>query len=159
LLQGRYLDENGQPLAASAAATSTSGPFAEFKQIFVYMKFVMDQRKVPDLLSVCANSELPIEVRQVRVRPLGGVGPAGGGGVFGGFGGGMGGGGGMAAGNVGELALTDYDMLVEVSGIIYLYNPPIKENLGKGTAKNPEKRSFGLPTGSVTAPRGARGRR
>ena len=72
LLNGRYLDENGQPLPASAAMTSTSGPFAEFKQIFVYMKFVMDQRKVPDLLAACANSTLPIETRQVRIRPIGG---------------------------------------------------------------------------------------
>ena len=176
LLNGRYLDENGQPLAASAAKTPTSGPFAEFKQIFVYMKFVMDQRKVPDLLAACANSTLPIETRQVRIRPIGGStsgsGARGGGGMFNGGAGNAGGpgagampgnaGNGGGGGAAGDLAVTPYDMLVDVSGIIYLYNPPgedpEKSNLGKGTARSPGKRSFGVPTGTVQAPRAASGK-
>jgi hypothetical protein len=158
--------------------TSTSGPFAEFKQIFVYMKFVMDQRKVPDLLAACANSTLPIETRQVRIRPIGAGGSGGGGGGIGGgnmFNGGAGNargaggaakpgnaGGGGGGGAAGDLAVTPYDMLVDVSGIIYLYNPPGENaetsNLGKGTLSSPGKRLFGVPSGSVQAPRGASGK-
>ncbi|OYV85642.1 MAG: hypothetical protein B7Z73_13175, partial [Planctomycetia bacterium 21-64-5] len=85
-LEGRYLDEKGQPLKADATQ-----PFAEFRQMFVYMKFVMDQRRIPNLIAACANAELPIETRQVRVQMLQ-ADSGGGGGLFpggGGFGGGM----------------------------------------------------------------------
>ncbi|HEV7223455.1 MAG TPA: hypothetical protein VGN42_12185, partial [Pirellulales bacterium] len=41
LLDGRYIDDQGKPMK-----DDKSGPFAEFKQMFVYMKFVMDQRRL-----------------------------------------------------------------------------------------------------------------
>ncbi|MGH7138658.1 MAG: hypothetical protein ACREHD_23175, partial [Pirellulales bacterium] len=72
----RYLDDKGQSLAADATQ-----PFAEFKQVFVYMKFVMDQRRIPELVAACANARLPIETRQIRVQILksdGGLFPGGG---------------------------------------------------------------------------------
>ena len=33
----------------------------------VYMKLVMDQKRLPRLLVECANSKMPIEVREVRI--------------------------------------------------------------------------------------------
>jgi len=68
LLQGRYVDQNGQPLPAN------SNPFAEFKMMAVRLILLMDQRKIPDLLANCANSSMPVEVRRVTIRP--GQGPA-----------------------------------------------------------------------------------
>ena len=65
LRDGRYLDEKGQPLAAGAPE-----PFAEFKQVFVFMKLTMDQRAIPELIAACANAPLPVETRQVTVRML-----------------------------------------------------------------------------------------
>ncbi|HET6882452.1 MAG TPA: hypothetical protein VFI31_19960 [Pirellulales bacterium] len=62
-LADRYLDDKGQPLPAGATQ-----PFAEFKQVFVYMRFIMDQRRIPNLVAACANARLPIETRQLRVR-------------------------------------------------------------------------------------------
>jgi hypothetical protein len=94
LIDGRYIDENNHPVPAEAAFSgfvdpqSVEGknftsqlekhpgaggqpravkepPFTEFRQVFVDMQFVMDQRKIPDLMAACANSPLPIEIRQV----------------------------------------------------------------------------------------------
>ena len=36
--------------------------------MFVNMQFVMDQRKIPELLAACANSPLRIEPRQVMMQ-------------------------------------------------------------------------------------------
>jgi len=75
LLDNRYLDDQGKPLKGEP-------PYSEFKQMFVYMRFIMNQRKVPDLLAACANVPLPIETRQVRVHvsdPTGGMSQGGGG--------------------------------------------------------------------------------
>lgn len=221
---GRYLDDKGQPLSGN------NQPFAEFRQMFVYMKFIMDQRKIPDLIAACANAPLPIETRQVRVQTLkddqgaggGGLFPGGGGGMnpsgaggtapqgmmggmaggtappgmasgaamggmgnyggatspmpgggmggmggmmggmggmMGGMGGMMGGMGGMMGGmggldsagvQEGGVETTVYDGVVELSGVIYLYNPPDMAKLGQGGAASPEKRSFGVPK---TAPK------
>ncbi|MEX0713574.1 MAG: hypothetical protein WD278_14550, partial [Pirellulales bacterium] len=107
LLKGRYLDEQGRPIDFNA-----SQPFAEFKQIFVQMKFVMDQRRIPDLLSQCANAPIPVEVRRVRIKlGLGGgrvtelagrqAGGGGGGNMAGG--GGLGGAGGQMGGAMGGM--------------------------------------------------------
>lgn len=96
LQNGRYLDAKGQRLPSSSLATP---PFAEFKQMFVRIKVVMNQEMIPDLLVACANADLPIEVRQVRITFDPSVSSRSGGG--GGMGGGMGGGapgGGMGGG-------------------------------------------------------------
>jgi hypothetical protein len=213
-LADRYLDDKGQPLA-----DVKNQPFAEFKQVFVYMRFIMDQRNIPNLVAACANARLPIETRQIRVQVLktdgldssgsslfsgggvgggmgpggmtsGGMGPGGmtsGGMTSGGMGpggmgpggmtsggmtsggmtsGGMGPGGmgpgGMGPGGVGGglgsgaqdggVETTDYDAIVSLSGVIYLYNKPDIAKLGTGTAGAPEKRSFGVPTKSVHPP-------
>ncbi|MEX2120670.1 MAG: hypothetical protein WD847_19720 [Pirellulales bacterium] len=214
LLIGRYLDERGRPIDFNAPQ-----PFAEFKQIFVRMKFVMDQRRIPDLLAQCANAPIPVEVRRVRItfglsggdvtRLAGGQAGGGGGGNMGGMaGGGMGGMaggmggmaggmggmaggmggmaggmggmaggmggmaggmGGMAGGRMGGMAggrggmagggmgggggmassvpveTGPYDAVVEVCGVVYIYNRPEKEKLGTGSAADPSQRVFALP--------------
>ena len=83
LEDGRYVDDKGNRLANAA-----SGPFTEFKLMPVLIELVIDQRRIPLLLAECANSELPVEVRMVRINPGDGGGGAGGGGRRGG---GMGG--------------------------------------------------------------------
>ena len=155
LTNNRYLDDQGKPMSGNG-----TGPFAEFKQMFVYMRFVMDQRKLPDLLAACANAPLPIETRQVRVH-IGDQDKAaagGGNGMMPGAGadGGMrmpqfGGGGGMGIGG-GQLETGPYDVVVELSGIIYLYNPPDIAKLGTGSSPDPAKRSFSVPTAKVAVP-------
>ena len=151
LLDNRYLDDQGKPMKGDPSG------YAEFKQMFVYMKFIMNQRKVPDLLASCANVPLPIEVRQVRVHVIeqatgasqqGGMMGMGGGMM--GMGGGMGGMGGMGGG--GESIPYEpgpYDAIVELSGVIYLYNPPDIAKLG---SKAPAERSFSVPKGRVALP-------
>lgn len=156
LTNNRYLDDQGKPMSGSGP-----GPFAEFKQMFVYMRFVMDQRKLTDLLAACANAPLPIETRQVRVHigdqdkaAAGGGGAGmmpGGGGADGGMGMPQFGGGGMGIGG-GQLETGPYDVVVELSGIIYLYNPPDIAKLGTGSSSDPAKRSFSVPTAKVAVP-------
>ena len=53
LLDGRYLDDQGKPMKGDG-----TGPYAEFKQMFVYMRFLMDQRKLPDLLAALRQRPL-----------------------------------------------------------------------------------------------------
>ena len=52
----------------------------------------------------------------------------------------------------GAVEVTVYDAVVELSGVIYLYNPPDKTKLGSGGAGSPDKRSFGVPKTSVHVP-------
>ncbi len=79
----------GKPLGYNAPE-----PYAEFKIMPFQMQLIMDQRKIPDFLANCANSPLPVEVRQVNITstetPPANVGA---GGNAGGYGGGMPGGG------------------------------------------------------------------
>lgn len=160
LLNYRYVDDKGVPLAADAEP-----PYAEFKMMPIQMELVVDQRKISRLLVECANSSMPIQILSVRTRPgegrplnlaaasgeasgmtaaLGGEGaiaPPGHGGGFGGFGG-FGAGlhrGGEGGGSTG--ATTDptdptlyWDIPIELKGIIYIYNPPDKSKLGTGSA-------------------------
>jgi hypothetical protein len=52
----------------------------------------------------------------------------------------------------GGVETTIYDAIVELSGVIYLYQPPDIAKLGTGAAGSPDKRSFGVPTTTVHAP-------
>jgi hypothetical protein len=93
-VDNRYLDDKGEPLKG------TNHPYAEFKQMFVYMKFIMDQRRIPELVAACANANLPIETRQIKVQMLKSEsGSSSGGSLFGGAT--FGGGGGMGPGAMG----------------------------------------------------------
>jgi len=95
LMRGRYVDFNGDPLAAD------SNPFAEFKLMPVHVVVIMDQQKMPDFLVSLANCEMPVDVTQVSIQAGGrlpvssvGMGAEGGGTMPGGYGGGGGDGGG-----------------------------------------------------------------
>jgi hypothetical protein len=56
----------------------------------------------------------------------------------------------------GAVETTVYDAVVELSGVIYLYDPPDITKLGQGSAGAPDKRSFGVPTSSVQVPGASR---
>lgn len=134
LLEGRYLDENCVPVSAEAALKNP--PFSEFKQILVKMRFIMDQRKLPELLAQCANSPLPIEARQVLMHfvdidsvtatPMGGMEQ------------------GVERPNI-PADHGPYDAIVEVRGIVYIYNEPVESKLGTGSAPKPAQRLLGVP--------------
>lgn len=64
LNQFRYVDQQGNPLAADAKP-----PFAEFKMMPVYMKLIINQMKLPELLAKCANSAMPVEVSRIAFQP------------------------------------------------------------------------------------------
>jgi hypothetical protein len=92
---------------------------------------------------------------------MGGMGGGGMGGMGGGFrpptvmgggmmGGGMGGMGGFGGGGQSiPIEAGPFDALVELSGVIYLYNAPDIAKLG---SKAPAARSFSVPKGKVAAP-------
>jgi len=110
--QGRYVDDQGQPIPATQADT------AEFKLMPVQMKLVIDQREIPSLLASCANAELVVEVRRVRINP-----------DAGGDSGRPAGGAGNRGGDNKNLA-NPYNVTIALYGLIYIYNPPDKQKLG-----------------------------
>ncbi|MDY0167955.1 MAG: hypothetical protein RBS80_15510 [Thermoguttaceae bacterium] len=153
LMDGRYVDENGQPL--SAYQFENQPPYAEFKMMMVHMDLFMHQRRIPKLLVDCANSAMPVEVVRVRINP--GQGGQAALGEQGGARGAMGGGRPLMRptpgrsrgpqivreGAVGGAQTTqeeEHDYVnVEVFGIIYIYNPPDLAKLGTGAAAAAEK--------------------
>jgi hypothetical protein len=214
--EGRYVDDKYQPLTAArlrGALTSTApedAMLAVAKRMPVRIRVWIDQRRLNLLIAECGNSELPVEVRQVRInRPpaapgamgMGGMGGMSGDGGYGGgmggmggmggtgFGGGMGSadsgyggggsgfggtpsggmgmpgggmpgsgdggyGGGMSPGtrSVTQDAAIDPNLIpVELYGIVYIYNPANKTQLGLD--KPPEAPpTDGVPPTDVTAP-------
>lgn len=104
--EGRYVDATGKTLAAGEGAKQ------QYKRLPVYLKLNMDQRQITKLLAECANSPLPLEVRQLRFGAKdnreGGSKPA----------------------TATPAAADTHEVAVELNGIIYLYNPPDSEKLG-----------------------------
>ncbi len=175
LLDGRYVDESGNPLGADQ-----EHPYAEFKMMPIRLDLVMDQRKIRRLLGECANSSMPIEVKRVTIRL--GQGQQGRQGSRGGRTGSLAGpsSGISASGATGMLPQTlpanrratgeqgqagPWDLPIEMEGIIYIYNPPNRDLLGTGAAAQevvggPEtptpgtEQSTGGPTPPATAPAG-----
>jgi len=144
LLTNRYVDNNGEPLAADAAH-----PYAEFKMMPIYMRLRIDQRRIPRLLAECANSNMPIEIKAIEFQPgrglrfdlgalerkssedsQGGVG----GGGFVGFGSPVGSAKTPSSYDIQEDSDTTYDVTLELNGIIYIFNPPDERVFGTGTA-------------------------
>ena len=112
-LANRYVDERGNPLAADSEKPK------QFNRIPVFMRVTIDQRELGKFLVLCANSPLPIEVRQFRLESpeyLVSKGDRNQRGTGGG------------AGKTLDLTpATDagyYDVAIEVFGIIYIFNPP-----------------------------------
>jgi hypothetical protein len=108
LLTSRYLDDTGAPLAGDGDLGK------EYRQLPIRMELVMDQRYIPQMLVECANSPLPIEVKQLRINPdkaLAG---------FEGMGGSMG-----MSSNPALSSVTDPNFaMVEVKGVVFIYNDP-----------------------------------
>jgi hypothetical protein len=125
LTSNRYVEDNGKPLAQS-----DKSPYAEFKMMPVVLELTVDERRIPDLLVNCANSNMPIEVRMIRLRPGAGEAQQLAAGLN------------VAAGTghtppAGTMARTDslaFDMPIEIQGLIYIYNPPDEKQLGTGAA-------------------------
>ena len=77
--EGRYVDNNYEALPAESlrALWANEGGdldpekayLAVAKRVPVRFRISVDQRKLPSLLVECANAELTVEVRQVRVNP------------------------------------------------------------------------------------------
>jgi len=121
---GRYVDEKGRPLPANQ-----TGP-PEFKRMPIHLRLIMDQRNVTELLSECANSPLPVEVRQVRLNNNSKGRQAGGGGMPGRLANPLGGLADPQAQREGGEDVNPFDMPVEIHGIIYIFNPPDEKKLG-----------------------------
>ncbi len=166
LMSGRYIDDKGQPIAvgggdaaagapapeASAPAAAEAPPLdmsqfgAGYKRLPIRMVLRMDVRKLPILITACANEPLRVEVQEVRINPSDASATNGGmmGGMMGGYGGergGPGGGGGyrpsgmMGGGSPGASLFPDrtgiqtflarpYEATVVVQGIIYIFKKP-----------------------------------
>jgi hypothetical protein len=180
-LAGRYVDDQGKPLTDPAQQ-----PYAEFRMMPINLRLVIEQNQIPKLLAECANSNMPIEVRKFRLltaefppfEPAEGGGAAAAGPAAAGGKQKVQGSGGFRppapARGVGPRGKTENPtgeeeecinpmeppVPVEVQGIIYIYNPPDRQNLGKGTAGGAVAPSGGpaagpaIPVGPVTAPPG-----
>jgi hypothetical protein len=148
--EGRYVDVNYQPIPPDRlrlAFTSTKSDeafLAVAKRMPVRMHLVVDQRYLNRLLAECGNSNLIVEIRQLRMnRPVfdgtssggggfanpiaGGGGEAGRGGFAferggGGFGRGPSGGGRESSGGT-EETVSPHEVDIELYGIVYIYNP------------------------------------
>ena len=113
--EGRYLDPEGKPLPPGEAASK------QFKRMPIFLRLAIDQREINKLLVECANSPLPVEVRQLRIAVTKG-------------------GGSSAARQTpatnrgteqGPPTESDsYEVPIELAGIIYIYNPPDAAKLG-----------------------------
>jgi hypothetical protein len=70
LFVDRYVDDKGQPLEVQSEYPYVNPKPPEFKLMPIHLSLVMDQRRLPRLLVECANSNMPIEVKRVRVLKM-----------------------------------------------------------------------------------------
>lgn len=153
LIDRRYVRANGQPILASE-----EDPDPEYNLIPFRLRVRMDQRRIMSLLSVCANSALPIRVREVQVAKWGEMSSASGGSAAASFGGGRG-----AAAlplPTAEELRGPYDVALELRGTIYIYQRPnplhIPELLRKLAEENAkaaaDAKAAGSPPGAAATP-------
>jgi hypothetical protein len=166
----RYVDKfyNALPAATLRAAASSDRPEDAYlrvaKRMPIRMRVRMDQRAINRLLVECANFNLTVEVRQIRVNPqdLGmrqgvsgmsylqeGGEPAGGDFLqeFGGRREGFSLEGPPRLGRLGGLEIDfPYDVIVEIYGIIYIYNP-VDETILRGDEEGGAGRSLAAADG------------
>ncbi len=130
----RYVGPDGAALASGATAND------QFKRMPVSLRLTIDQRQLNKLLVECANSPLPVEVRQLRINPSNDARkpeP-------------QGASGGQSA--VGPSTANDsYDVPVELHGIIYIFNPPDPTKVGGALNATADA---GTPAPTVGAPGG-----
>lgn len=129
LKDNRYVDQNQRPLRASQPQ-----PFAEFKMMPVYMSLVVQQGSIPELLVHCANSNMPVEVKVLRIRPGAGSTASSSASRDSGRDDSRGGKSGAAISGVDERSRLYVP--VEILGIIYIYNPPERSKV-QGTEGQP----------------------
>jgi hypothetical protein len=149
LVKQRYVGIDGKP-------SETASDEGEFKLIPVRMRLVMDQRRIPDFLVACANSPLPVEIRQVRYNPGASTGKS----AIGAGGGGGGrplapaaapAGGARAAGGAEKATVPQneiYLVPVEFRGVIYFFNAPNKEQLGRAAGEGGDEDQAGGDEGA-----------
>jgi hypothetical protein len=140
LLTDRYVDGRNTPVA-----DPSNPPYTEFRQMFVQLTVLMDQRLVPVLIAQCANAPIPIETRQVRIslnevdriRRVNAE---------------------DAAAQIEKVEQSPHDATVTLRGIVFIYtkndpkmNPEetveaaAKRKLGRGADPKPGERDFGVP--------------
>ncbi|MEO1495600.1 MAG: hypothetical protein AAFV43_00450 [Planctomycetota bacterium] len=112
LLEGRYVDETGQPVAVPPG-TFTVG--VEYKQLPVLMQLEMDSRWLTELIVNLANAPLQVKIDQVRVNPEGSD--------FGGRAGGK---------DVKAFDRTPTIQPVVLQGSVYIFNEPEEETFKVG---------------------------
>jgi hypothetical protein len=163
----RYVDKDFQLIESEEfhkdlGATSPDKAYLQVaKRIPVRLGFQMKETAILDLLSECANSDPPIEVRQVRInRHSADTGPSmmGGGGagmdpMAGAMGAGAPAGGAAAADEVEQDTASDV-IGVEIYGVVYIYNPVPDENDAQNILKlaNPQNNNGQTAMRSPTAP-------
>jgi hypothetical protein len=124
-LDGRYVDASGKRMPGATAAA------VQFKRMPIFMRLTIDQREIPKLLTECANSPLPVEVRQLRINPGKAGGSEGSKSAPAASGGGnplrlkLPGGSASARSTPGpSTTAASFEVPVEVLGIVYIYNKP-----------------------------------
>ena len=154
--EGRYVNADGKRLPAGEAAK------AQFKRMPIFLRLKIDQREISRLLVECANSPLPVEVRQLRINPVkqgGGSSPAAPradqatlrnklGGSMGGGTGKLSGGAVSAPAASATAAVSDAEaneMPIELLGIIYIYNKPDMSKLAGQEGGAPPMDGGGTP--------------
>lgn len=128
LVEGRYIDGRNQPVA-----DPQSPPFTEFKQIFVQLQVIMDQRLIPVLIAECANADIAVETRQLLIdltqvdvhRVVNAA---------------------EAARVMNRIEPSPHDVHVTLRGVMFGYSPPDKARLGQGSDPEPSRRDYGVPS-------------
>lgn len=143
--EGRYISKDYSMLEAgklrgvmqdTASVSPEDAYLVVAKRIPVRMRLKVDQRKLNKLLVECANSELTLEVREVRVNPSDdGSSQAGFGyqrspreGEFQGRN--------PRGTSLGDDKTFSYDLTVEIYGIVYIYNPVDRSIIGYEDAES-----------------------
>ena len=132
--EGRYVDADGKPLAGGGAAKG------EFKRMPVFMKLAIDQREIPKLLVECANSPLPVEIRQLRINSSKGAASSS-----------------KSTDKTGNMGTTggageaeSHTVPLELAGIIYIYNKPDSTKLGGEQATATAEAPAATPAAGAT---------
>lgn len=67
LYDNRYVDKEGKPLTSQQMIDDP--PAVEYKLLPIRMNVIINQRYISDLLVHCANAHMPIEVQQLSINP------------------------------------------------------------------------------------------
>ncbi len=106
----RYVDARGRALKGHALL-ALEDQVTEFKRMPVYMRLVIDQRRLGSLLAECNNSPLTVEVRKVMYKSGQGE---------------------KKKGAAKKTASSYYELTVEIYGTVYIFYPPPKEPTADG---------------------------